>query len=52
MLHTVFIELSELSGGAEVAALERHGFRLEAKVPVMRLRGGVYPDLFNCVFCR
>lgn len=51
-LHTIFIELSELSSGAEVAALERHGFRLEAKVPVVRLRGGVYPDLFNCVFRR
>ncbi len=51
-LHTVFIELSDLSGGVEVAALEGHGFRLAAKVPVVRLRGGVYPGLFNCVFRR
>jgi FkbM family methyltransferase len=51
-LHTVFIELSELSGGVEVAALERHGLRLTSKVPVVRLRGGVYPGLFNCVFRR
>jgi FkbM family methyltransferase len=51
-LHTVFIELTELSGGVEVAALERHGLRLAAKVPVVRLRGGVYPGLFNCVFRR
>jgi FkbM family methyltransferase len=51
-LHTVFIELTELSGGVEVASLERHGLRLAAKVPVVRLRGGVYPGLFNCVFRR
>jgi FkbM family methyltransferase len=51
-LHTVFIELSELSEGAEVTALERHGFRLAVKTPVVRLRGGVYPGLFNCVFRR
>lgn len=51
-LHTVFIELSERAGGMEAAVLAGHGFRLAEKVPVVRLRGGVYPDLFNCVFRR
>lgn len=51
-LHTVFIELSDLSSDGEAAILESHGLRLAAKVPVVRLRGGVYPDLYNCIFRR
>jgi FkbM family methyltransferase len=51
-VQTVFIELSERSQMDEVAALRAHGFALAAKVPVIRLRGGVYPDLFNCIFRR
>jgi len=51
---SVFIELCKLEGGgaAEANILERLGFQLMRKVPVARLRGGVYPGLFNCVFMR
>lgn len=51
-LTTIFIELSELSGSDEAAILEGHGFALAEKHPVVRLRGGYYPDLYNCVFQR
>lgn len=51
-LHTVFIELSDQSASDETAMLEAHGFRLAEKHPVVRLRGGHYPGLFNCVFRR
>lgn len=51
-LHTVFIELSDVSQTNESAILESHGFRLVEKFPVVRLRGGFYPGLFNCLFRR
>jgi FkbM family methyltransferase len=51
-LRTVFIELSDLSQTGEAGILARHGFRLDAKVPVVRLSGGIYPGLFNCVYRR
>jgi FkbM family methyltransferase len=51
-LHTVFIELTERSDADEAAILRAHGFSLTAKVPVVRLRGGHYPDLYNCIFRR
>jgi len=51
---SVFIELCELEGSGveEANILERLGFQLMRKVPVARLRGGVYPGLFNCIFIR
>jgi FkbM family methyltransferase len=51
---SVFIELYELKDGgvAEANVLGQFGFQLTRKVPVTRLRGGVYPGLFNCVFMR
>jgi FkbM family methyltransferase len=52
LLNTVFIELTDRTQAAEAEALLQHGFRLAAKVPVTRLRGGFYPDLFNCIFRR
>lgn len=51
-LHTVFIELSELSDTDEAKALQAHGFRLAERFPVVRLSGGFYPDLYNCIFRR
>jgi FkbM family methyltransferase len=51
-LRTVFIEIAERSATDEAAMLAHHGFALAAKIPVVRLRGGVYPDLFNCIFRR
>jgi hypothetical protein len=51
-LRTVFIEIAERSQTDEAAMVARHGFTLAAKIPVVRLRGGVYPDLFNCIFRR
>lgn len=52
-LRTVFIELSEHDGPpAEAAMLEAHGFRVAAKVPVVRLSGGFYSDLYNWIFRR
>jgi FkbM family methyltransferase len=51
-LRTVFIEIAERSQTDEAAMVARHGFTLAAKIPVARLRGGVYPDLFNCIFRR
>jgi FkbM family methyltransferase len=52
LLHTVFIELTERTQDEEAKFLLENGFRLAAKTPVVRLRGGVYPDLFNCTFRR
>jgi FkbM family methyltransferase len=52
ILDTVFIELTDRTQTAEAQALLQHGFRLTDKIPVARLRGGVYPDLFNCIFRR
>ena len=52
VLKTVFIELTELSHTDEDAILTGAGFHLAAKVPVVRLRGGIYPGLFNCVYRR
>jgi FkbM family methyltransferase len=51
-LRTVFIELADATGGNEQATLERRGFRLDRKSPVVRLSGGFYPELYNCVFRR
>jgi FkbM family methyltransferase len=51
-LRTIFIELSERIPGTEAETLARYGFALVAKVPVVRLSGGHYPDLYNCVFRR
>jgi FkbM family methyltransferase len=51
-LNTIFIELTDRTHTGESEMLLRHGFRLAAKVPVVRLRGGFYPDLFNCIFRR
>jgi FkbM family methyltransferase len=51
-LRIVFIEIAERSQTEERAILARHGFSLSAKIPVVRLRGGVYPDLFNCIYRR
>ncbi len=53
-LRAVFIETYEGGAGklAEARALERCGFRLARKVPVARMRGGIYPELYNCVFTR
>ena len=52
ILNTVFIELTGRTQVDEANFLVQHGFRLAAKIPVVRLRGGVYPDLFNCTFRR
>lgn len=51
-LHTVFIELSSLSRTTEDEILAAHGFAQTKQVPVVRLSGGFYPDLHNCVFTR
>jgi FkbM family methyltransferase len=53
-LRSVFIETYEPEGTSseEAAILERNGLRLSRRVPVARLRGGTYPDLYNCVFNR
>jgi hypothetical protein len=53
-LRAVFIEIYEPRGAiaAEAAFLGRFGFKLASKTPVARLRGGVYPGLYNCVFTR
>lgn len=51
-LSVVFIELSKLSATDEGRILEGHGFRLAQHFPVVRLSGGHYPDLYNCVFRR
>lgn len=51
-LRTVFIELYEETTQAEQAILESHGFKLDAKYPVVRLRGGYYEGLYNCVYRR
>ncbi len=52
ILNTVFIELTGRTQVEEANFLVQRGFRLAAKIPVVRLRGGVYPDLFNCTFRR
>jgi FkbM family methyltransferase len=52
VLNTVFIELTDRTQAEEANFLVQNGFRLAAKIPVARLRGGVYPDLFNCTFRR
>lgn len=51
-LSIVFIELSKLSATDESRVLEGRGFRLAEQFPVIRLSGGHYPDLYNCVFRR
>jgi FkbM family methyltransferase len=51
-LSVVFIELSKLSATDESRILEGHGFHLAERFPVVRLSGGHYPDLYNCVFRR
>ena len=51
-LSTVFIELTERSDTDEAEILRRHGFRLAERHPVVALRGGFYPGLYNCVFRR
>lgn len=51
-LTMVFIELSSRSDTDEAAILASHGFTLAERHPVVRLRGGHYPDLYNCVFRR
>jgi FkbM family methyltransferase len=51
-LHTVFIELYEETSDDERAILEANGFTLQRKSPVVRLRGGYYDGLYNCVYRR
>ncbi len=51
-LRTVFIELSDASDADEPGILLAHGFELSAKFPVVRLSGGHYPGLHNCIFTR
>lgn len=53
-LRSVFIEIYEPEGvlAEETAFLVGQGFTLAQRTPVVRLRGGVYPDLYNCVFRR
>ena len=52
VLNTIFIELAGRTQTEEANFLVQNGFHLAAKTPVVRLRGGVYPDLFNCTFRR
>jgi FkbM family methyltransferase len=51
---SVFIELYEPDSktAKEAKMLEGLSFQLVRKVPVVRLSGGVYPGLFNCIFKR
>jgi FkbM family methyltransferase len=51
-LRAIFIELSDGSDTEERGMLEAHGFSLEQKFPVVRLSGGFYPGLYNCIFRR
>lgn len=50
-LRTIFIELTA-DDAREREILKRHGFREMKRAPVVRLSGGFYPDLWNCVFER
>jgi FkbM family methyltransferase len=53
-LKTIFIELSDNSTTEEVSILEKNGFKLSQKFPVVDLFSDepFYPGLFNCVYRR
>jgi FkbM family methyltransferase len=51
-LHTVFIEVTDLSTTQEISILKHAGFEETHRSPVVRLRGGFYEGLYNCVFER
>lgn len=51
-LSTVFIELYESTTERERGILEANGFTLAQKFPVVRLRGGHYDGLYNCIYRR
>ena len=50
-LQSVFIELAQ-DAASETALLEDAGFRLARRDPVVRMSGGFYDGLYNCVFSR
>lgn len=55
-LHEVFIEISKPDEAGEGAVImdlmSGYGFEVARKDPVLHMKGGVYPDLFNIVFRR
>lgn len=50
-LRSVFIELTG-TDTEEERILRARGLELDSRAPVVRMSGGFYPDLFNCVFRR